>query len=98
MDVFGCIARDFTKENRVGVLDQSGVIIYDNEKVNKRKKAKLYKSICKSCRIAPICGGGCRQRAYELMNRDGCSMGYSEKDIDEIITDIFEYEFGLNAD
>ena len=94
-DVFGCTARDFTKDCRIGVLDSEGNIVYDEEKLNMRNKAKLYKNECKVCRIAPLCGGGCRQRAFESMTTKGCSMRYSEKDIEEIITDIFEYEFNL---
>lgn len=92
-DLFGCTARDFTKENRIGYLDNQGTAHYDNEKMHIRSIAKLGKEICKKCRIAPICGGGCRQKAYEALDYEGCSMGYSEDDIDNRILDIFEYEF-----
>lgn len=97
-DVFGCTARDFIPENRIGFLELDGTIKYNEEKQNLRNNAKLYKKVCQSCRIAPICGGGCKQRAYESLEIEGCSMGYSEEDIDEMITDIFEFEFGLDIE
>lgn len=35
--------------------------------------------------------------ALEDIDSPYCSMGYSEEDIDSIITDIFEYTFALKA-
>lgn len=92
-DLFGCTARDFTNENRIGYLDDQGTPHYDKEKIHIRRVAKLGKAICKNCRIAPICGGGCRQKASEAFDYESCTMGYSEEDIDNKILDIFEYEF-----
>lgn len=94
-DVFGCTARDFSQRNRIGVLDQDGVIRYDEHKLSRRNNAKLHKKVCRKCRIAPICGGGCKQVAFESMDNDRCTMGYNEIDINGIITDIFEYSYGL---
>lgn len=92
-DLFGCTARDFTNENRIGYLDGQGIPHYDKEKIHIRSVAKLSKEICKNCRIAPICGGGCRQKALEAFHYECCTMGYSEDDIDNKILDIFEHEF-----
>lgn len=92
-DLFGCTARDFTKENRIGYLDNQGNAHYNKEKMHIRSIAKLGKEICKKCRIAPLCAGGCRQKASEALDYEGCTMGYSKDDIDNKILDIFEYEF-----
>lgn len=96
-DLFGCTARDFTNHNRLGYLDNHGEAHYDSEKMRIRKMAKLGKSICCNCRIAPICGGGCSQKCYESINSDGCNMGYTEDDIDNKILDIFEAEIMSEA-
>lgn len=96
-DVFGCTARDFNRTNRIGVIDQAGIIRYDELKVSSRNNAKLYKNVCRSCRIAPICGGGCKQLASESMDDERCTMGYNDSDINGIITDIFEYSYGLKT-
>lgn len=92
-DVFGCTARDFTKQNRIGYLNSNGVVYYDTEKVEKRNNSKLAKPVCKTCRIAPLCCGGCKQRAMESLGDNECSFGYTEEKKDKIILDIFEYSF-----
>mgnify|MGYP007024197075 FL=1 len=57
----------------------------------------MFKPVCRVCRIAPICGGGCKQRALESINDESCTLNYSEEDIDNIIKNIFEYSFKLNT-
>lgn len=92
-DLFGCTARDFISENRIGFIDNDGFLHYDEEKTRRRNASKLSKAICGGCRIAPICGGGCKQRALEAFDNENCTMGYSEADMDNNILDIFESEF-----
>lgn len=92
-DVYGCTARDFNKENRIGYLDLSGVVNFDKQKLEIRNNSKLSKAICKSCRIAPLCCGGCKQRAMEGLSFESCTFGYSEEKKDRIILDIFEHSF-----
>lgn len=92
-DVYGCTARDFNKENRIGYIDLSGVVHFDKQKLEIRNNSKLSKAICKSCRIAPLCCGGCKQRAMEGLSFESCTFGYSEEKKDRIILDIFEHSF-----
>ncbi len=92
-DLFGCTARDFVKENRIGFIDQDGFLNFDEGKIQRRNTSKLSKRICGKCRIAPICGGGCKQRASEACENENCTMEYSEADMDNKILDIFESEF-----
>lgn len=96
-DIFGCTARDFTSENRIGFIDNFGVIHYDSALIYKRNNSKLSKPICNKCRIAPICGGGCKQRAFESLNSEECTFNYSEEEIDNMIMEIFEYSFCMNS-
>lgn len=96
-DIFGCTARDFTPENRIGFIDNFGVIHYDSAIIYKRNNSKLSKPICNKCRIAPICGGGCKQRAFESLNSEECTFNYSEEEIDNMIMEIFEYSFCMNS-
>ncbi len=92
-DVYGCTARDFNKENRIGFLDCNGEVHFDEKKVKKRNSSKLSKAVCKSCRIAPLCGGGCKQRAMEGLDFKECTFHYSEEKMDRMILDIFEHSF-----
>lgn len=89
--LFGCTARDFVEENSIGELGEDGELIYNEEKLQRRSNSKFKKEVCKRCRIAPICGGGCKQKAFEMENIDSCSFNYSSEDKDRIVLDIFEY-------
>ena len=91
--VYGCTARDFTEANSIGVLNIDGSIDYKKEVYHDRNKSKLSKKICRECRVAPICGGGCKQRAYEDKDNPNCTFGYTEEDKDNMVLDIFEYSF-----
>lgn len=88
-DVYKCTARDFTQENRVGVLTAGGDISWDKEKIDRWEKAKLSRSQCLKCPIVPICGGGCRQKCIETKDKEGCLLGYDEDRIKSIIFDKF---------
>ncbi|MDE5551590.1 MAG: radical SAM protein [Muribaculaceae bacterium] len=93
-EAFGCTARDFVSENRIGMLQPDGTILYDEPVYSERAKAKFKNSVCHECRIAPICGGGCRQRAYESLGAGNrCVYNYDEEDKDAKILDIFYQSF-----
>lgn len=91
-DVFNCTARDFTKENRLGFLLANGKIHWET-KLEERLSIKFSNKNCQQCRIAPICGGGCVQKLSETKEKDACIYGYTDKDIDSIILDRFEFLF-----
>lgn len=89
-DLFRCSARDFTTNNRDGVLLPSGELKWDQIKREMRRKSVLSSETCKSCRIAPLCGGGCSQIRIEHFGYDGCIYGYSDKEKDDLILSRFE--------
>ena len=89
-DIFGCTARDFKTENRIGVLKESGKILYEDS-FEERRKYKFSKALCRTCRIASICGGGCIQRSYESRDTDKCTLGYSEEDKDNAVINILDW-------
>lgn len=92
-NIFNCTARDFTIQNRSGHLSMDGSLIYDKTFPNCRKLAKFSRLVCHNCRIAPLCGGGCSQKAYENRTKDGCLYGYDESRKNEIIMDRFDANF-----
>lgn len=93
---FGCTARDFTEANSIGKLNEDGTVTYKEPVASLRCSSKFSKPICHTCRIAPLCGGGCKQRALESINSTGCPLGYTEEAKDNIILDLFEYTYGIN--
>jgi len=88
-EVFKCTARDFTHKNKEGDVDENGNIIW-SEKFEKRMNAKFKNSPCLSCRIQPICNGGCSQHALEYEGVDYCVVEGSGVSKDDIILGKFK--------
>lgn len=89
-DVFLCTARDFKPENRAGYLKPDGTVCWENDALERRMNCKFIRKVCYECRIAPLCGGGCRQQAMEHHGDERCLYGYTDDDIDGIILNRFE--------
>lgn len=70
-DVFKCTARDFTEDNREGILTDDGIILWNNKK-EERLRLKLNNKPCQECAILPICGGGCSQIGLDHAGEDYC--------------------------
>lgn len=87
-NVFKCTARDFSAENRCGVLGEDGRIIW-NENIKSRSKVKLSRAVCRTCRLLPLCGGSCSQKSIEYAGKDVCIEGLSSKDMDKIVMQRF---------
>ncbi len=92
-DVFKCTARDFKQEDRYGLIEESGEIVYNEDKLKLFETAKFSKEVCKNCRIAPRCAGGCRTQAVEHFDNPFCLYGYTDEIIDEMILELFEERF-----
>ncbi len=90
-EIFGCTARDFKSSNRLGQIHSDGTVAYDFGKYETWSALKFRKKICHTCRIAPICGGGCKQRAYEVPEENVCTLHYSEVDKDKRVLDIIDF-------
>lgn len=78
-DVFKCCARAFNEENREGILQKDGVIIWrkdTNERIL-RKRTGANKP-CISCVLFPICGGGCVQTFKDFDNIEYCLYRFDE--------------------
>lgn len=84
-DIYKCTARDFNQENKYGTLNEKGEVDWIQEKLTEWENIKIQSKACQSCRILPLCGGGCHQVNLETKGMDACQMGFSEKDKDEVI-------------
>ncbi len=92
-DVFACTARDFKTENRLGFLTSDGKVEWNEELMKIRRACRFSKQVCHDCRIAPLCGGGCRTKCMEHAGHDKCNLGFTQEDIDNIILDKFEARY-----
>ena len=91
-NVYKCLARDFQEENREGILNEEGDIIW-NEINQRRKRYKLTNIPCFSCSIHPICGGGCTQYGLENHKVNYCVNNFDQQKRNNIIVGIFESEY-----
>ena len=89
-DVFKCTARDFESSSREGVLQENGTIEW-NETYSKRMNSKFKNAPCLSCKLLPVCTGGCSQQAMEHEGRDYCLYGYDEDKKTDLIKDKYLY-------
>lgn len=92
-DVFACTARDFNTESRLGFLTLEGKVEWNEELMKIRRTCRFSKKVCHDCRIAPLCGGGCRTKCMEHAGHDNCNLGFTLEDIDNIILDKFEARY-----
>lgn len=88
-DVFKCTARDFKPSLREGYLDDDGKIIW-NENFQKRMfDSRFSNTFCQSCKILPLCNGGCSQHRLENLGIDYCIHNFDENEKLEIIKQKF---------
>jgi len=85
-DVYKCTARDFSSENREGYIDSDGDLIRENNSLERRMQAKFKNKPCLTCKILPLCNGGCSQSALENSDKEYCIYGSSmESQIQKIV-------------
>ncbi|CAL2103740.1 Radical_SAM domain-containing protein [Tenacibaculum sp. 190130A14a] len=80
-DLYKCTARDFKKESRNGYIDVEGNLIWDDGYEEKRMNSKFNNKPCLSCRLMPVCNGGCTQHAIENLENDEGYCVYSFDDV-----------------
>jgi uncharacterized protein len=91
-EVFKCTARDFESSSKEGVLNDKGLIDWNN-KYDSRMNAKFKNKPCLECPIMPICNGGCSQQALEHEGVDYCIHDFDNNKKLSIIKDKFLYYF-----
>lgn len=95
-DIFKCTARDFTTVQRAGYLNDDGELVWENDYLERRMNAKFNNKPCLSCRLMPICNGGCSQHAFEHLGGDDyCVYHGDDNEKDKVVK--FKIEEMLNA-
>lgn len=82
--VYKCTARKFDDKNKLGVLEDSGRIIW-NEKAYKHFGSKYHSIVCQDCLLFPICHQGCSQSALEQADKNICPFSYTAVDIEHLL-------------
>ena len=86
-DIYKCTAKDFNVINRDGYLNENGDIVWLKSQ-DYRANIRFKDGFCNTCRIAPLCGGGCSRYMLEQdQNANKSCLYKSEERIDELILD-----------
>lgn len=83
-DLYSCTARDTTPEECEGHLLEDGTAEW-NDRHRKRMEVKYGNAACRSCKIFPVCHGGCSQMKLEAGECEDCIRGYDEEQRLEVI-------------
>ena len=70
--IFKCTARDFREEYHYGYLAESGLIVWDTQRLETRLALK-FPAKCQACKLLPCCPGICSQKLLEHTNPDDIS-------------------------
>lgn len=87
-EVFKCTARDFKSENREGILQEDGSLLW-NEKHDNRMNIKFKNKPCLTCKILPICNGSCSQLALESKGKEYCVHDFDEDKKTIVVKNMF---------
>lgn len=91
--VYKCTFGRFTENNKMGTLNEEGVIEWDKELLNQWNHARFNRKACYECRIAPLCGGGCRRKSMETAGQEKCFMYRNEKQKDRMVYNRFVHRY-----
>ncbi|WP_413666692.1 radical SAM protein [Mucilaginibacter sp. Mucisp86] len=85
-DLFKCTARDFTTAKRAGYLSDEGDLIWEDDYLEKRMNVKFNNKPCLTCRLMPICNGGCSQHALEALGEKEYCVYYGDDSLkDDVV-------------
>lgn len=86
-DIYKCTARDFTKANRAGYINEEGELVWENDYLTKRMDVKFKNKPCLTCKIMPLCNGGCSQHALEslIQGKEYCVFNGDENEKNKVI-------------
>lgn len=90
--VYKCIGRNFTLKHQEGILNENGIIQWDEIKKTKRLSIQTYQDPkCKECKILPLCWGPCNQKCLEYPNEISkfCQLDNMEISLDDFVYMIF---------
>lgn len=94
-NLFLCTARDFKPENSAGKLAFDGTLVWNTRRRQSFLSCKFNRSVCHRCPIAPICGGGCRQRLSETPDNGECIHSYTAEDLKAVVMKRFRARYNL---
>lgn len=97
-DVYKCTAVNFARNERDGHLCDNGQIIWENDSQNHRLTKKFTNKPCHTCKIFPLCHGGCSKHSIQADGKDYCLFDFNESKKIKLVTDrlLFKIRYTSN--
>lgn len=89
-DIFKCTAIDFKKEKRISNIFSATVKEDLAENFNRLVEKRFSNKTCLSCRIFPLCLGGCHRSVVDHTENDYCIYNENQAKKDDIIMTIIK--------
>lgn len=81
--LYKCTAVDFHNTPRDGYLSVDGQLVWENDSLERRMASKFTNMLCRTCRILPLCHGGCSKQS--LLSSNYCIHNQSNEEKDSIV-------------
>ncbi len=94
-DLYKCTAIDFHKTPREGYLAEDGSLVWENDSLEKRMASKFTNPFCETCRIMPLCHGGCSRQS--LLSKSYCLHNHSDEEKDSVVMNRILYNSLTNC-
>lgn len=94
-DLYKCTAIDFANIKRDGYLSKSGELVWENESLEKRLSSKLKNVSCLSCRILPLCHGGCTKHSLNAQG-EYCLYDFNDNLKNQVVLDVIEHNIQIS--
>lgn len=92
--VYRCTAEDYKKENRLGYLNEEGVIVWEKEELMKQvnESSTFENPICLKCKNLAICGGLCYKRKVNFIrtHKHSCAKSDLDTNVDDFIKEYYQ--------
>jgi uncharacterized protein len=95
--VYRCTARGYQEPYEMGVLQEDGVIIWNEARISKLYARPTFDNeVCLKCAYLPLCWGPCPQKMVEMKEHGFiCVVKNMERSMKELIVD--SYESAVNS-
>lgn len=91
--VYRCTADDYNKENRLGYLNEEGVIVWEKADLMKKvnEMPTFDNPVCTKCKRLAICGGLCYKRKVNFIHthKHSCVKPELDTDVDDFVKEYY---------
>lgn len=91
--VYRCTADDYKKENRLGYLNEEGMIVWEKDELMKKinEISTFDNPVCVKCKNLAICGGLCYKRKLNFIqtNKHSCAKSDLDTNVNDFVKEYY---------